>query len=274
METADLIVKEGLRHGFSPRTINSYCFCVARFLKWAKKDIKLITKKDVREYIDFLLEKGDCGNTVNVYLNALKFFFEEILERSFLLKVRYSKVPKTLPVVLSKEETKHLIAAITNKKHNLMISLMYSAGLRVSELLNLRLKDLELDKNIGWVRKGKGGKDRLFVVAERLKETISAYIQEYNINYEGWLFQGNKGFHLSIRTVQEIIKRAANRAGIKKHAHPHTLRHSFGTHLIEDGYDVTTVQSLLGHSSIETTMIYVHVASPKMINVRSPYDSL
>ena len=151
-----------------------------------------------------------------------------------------------------------------------MVRLMYGAGLRVSELVNLKITDLDLENNYGWVRRGKGNKDRLFIIPESLKQELVSYIGNCK---EEWLFGSYKG-HMSVRSVQEILRKAAKEAGIKKKISPHTFRHSYATHLIEDGYDLTTVQVLLGHSKIDTTMVYVHIAKPKMLNVRSPLDSL
>ncbi|QQG38714.1 MAG: tyrosine-type recombinase/integrase [Candidatus Woesearchaeota archaeon] len=271
MEINYLIQREGLRRGLSPRTTTTYCKCVEQFFKQCHKGPKEVTKKDIREYIDKLVDKKRAGNTINVYLNSLKFFFEEVLKRNMQLKIKYSKVPKTLPIVLTQEETKKLFEAIKNEKHKLMVELMYSAGLRVSELVNLKVKDLELDNNYGWVRNGKGGKDRMFVIAEKIKNRLIEYIK--NLNYEEHLFSGHRT-PISRRTLQVIIKDAAKKARINKKVHPHTLRHSFATHLIENGCDISSVQSLLGHNSIQTTMTYLHTASNKMIKVKSPFDIL
>ncbi len=154
-----------------------------------------------------------------------------------------------------------------------MIKLMYGAGLRVSELVNLRVNDLDLNNNFGFVRKGKGNKDRLFIVANSLKEELTNFIKGNELNSDSYLFNSYNG-HMSVRSVQEIIKRATKLAKIDKEVHPHTLRHSYATHLIENGYDVASVQSLLGHNSMETTMVYLHIAKPNMINVKSPLDNL
>lgn len=170
MDVVELIKKEGFRRGFSIRTIIIYCFCVEQFLKKCHKEPRKITKKDIKDYIDELIEKGACGNTINVHLNSLKFLLQEILCKRVLLKIKYSKTPKEMPTVLTKEETLDLINSIDNPKHKLMIELMYSAGLRLSELVNLRVRDFEFSKGYGWVRKGKGNKDRLFIIAEELKD--------------------------------------------------------------------------------------------------------
>lgn len=191
-----------------------------------------------------------------------------------MLRIKFSRVPKRLPVYLSKNEMKRLIQAIENPKHKLMIKLIYSAGLRVSELINLRIKDFEFNSNYGWVRGGKGNKDRPFIIAESLRSGLMDHISKYCNDANQWLFKGQKDHHISVMTMQKIVKKAAKKAGIKKNVHPHTLRHSFATHLIKNDYDITAVQSLLGHSSANTTMIYIHMAAPRMLSVESPLDSL
>jgi len=180
---------------------------------------------------------------------------------------------QTLPVFLTKEEILRLFTVIENDKHRLMLELIYSAGLRVSELLNLRKQDLDFERGFGWVRNGKGGKDRPFIIAKLLDDKLKKHIRE-NCNTTEHLFVGKKDNILTVRTVQEIVKKAAKKACIHKRIHPHSLRHSFATHIIENGYDVATLQPLLGHNSAETTMRYIHMADPRMINVVSPYDLL
>ena len=274
MYVPELIRKEGLRRGLSPRTIKTYNHCVERFFRKCRKEVNETTKQDVKDFLDRLIEKGAGGNTINVYLNALKFFYGQVLNRKLTVYIRYSKTPKSLPTVLTKEEVTKLISAIENPKHGLMVKLIYSAGLRVSELVHLKVKDLELDRNHGWVRKGKGNKDRMFIIARNLKNELMGYIYDNNLDQESWLFAGQKQGCITAMAVQKIIKKAARKAAIKKNVHPHTLRHSFATHLIENNYDVCSLQFLLGHNSPETTMVYVHAASKNMINVKSPFDSL
>ncbi len=266
--------KELSRRMYSPRTIESYCYCVNQFFKCCSKDVKKLSKKDVREFMEGVMDKSYAGNTVNVYFNSIKFLVEEILRKKWMLKINYCKTPKEKPVFLTKEETAGLLNSIENRKHKLMASLMYSAGLRVSELVNLKVKDIEFGNNCGWVRHGKGNKNRLFILSEKLRCRLKEWILENELNEYSWLFKGNNDSHMSIRTVQEIVKKAAEKAGIKKNVHPHTLRHSFATHLVRDGNDLLSVQSLLGHTSAATTMLYVHMASPTMLSVRSPLDSL
>lgn len=266
--------KEMRRRGFSPMTIRAYLFYIRRFLRECGKEPRKITKKDVKDYLDSLVENGRAGSTLNVHLSSIRFLIEEVMHRNMYLRLKFSKRPKALPTVLTKEETKGLIDAIENPKHKLMIQLMYSAGLRLSELVNLKVKDFEFGYNFGWVRKGKGNKDRAFIIAEKLKKEIQEHISRNGLGYASWLFGGNKGYHAHQRTVQEIVKNAAKRAKMAKSVHPHTLRHSFATHLVENGCSLISLQSLLGHNSLETTHVYVHTASPMMLAVKSPFDSL
>lgn len=272
IDVENSVLKNCRRRRLSPRTAKTYVYCIKRFLKWCGKDLSKISKKDVRLFLEYLSEKGKSGNTLNTYHMAIKFLFEEVLDRKMWVNIKYSKVPKKLPVVLSKEEVKKLFGAIKNWKHRLMIEFLYSSGLRVSELLNMRVKDLELSKGFGYVRNGKGGKDRLIILSKIVQEKIKNLIEIEGLKREDFVFKSNRDKKYSSRTIQQIIKKASKLSKINKRIHPHTLRHSFATHLIENGYDITQVQALLGHKSPETTMIYTHIYSPKMINIKSPLD--
>jgi len=268
------IRRECRRRRYSPRTAKTYLYCINRFLKFTKKELGHISKKDVRLFLEHLSDEGLTGNSMNTYHMAIRFLFIDVLDKKIWIDIKYSKTPEKLPVALSKEEVKALFSSISNSKHRLMIELMYSAGLRVSELINLRVKDLEIDKGYGFVRAGKGNKDRLFILSFFLKDRIKKLITGDNLLGDSLLFKSNRGRSYHIRSLEMIIKNACKKAGIDKRVSCHTLRHSFATHLIENGYDVSAVQSLPGHKSPETTMIYVHMASPSMINIKSPIDTL
>jgi len=268
------IAKECKRRGYSDRTIKSYNYCISRFLKYTDKSLDKISKKDVRLFLENLSEEKMAGNTMNLYHMAIKFLFEDVLDKRMRINIRYSKTPTKIPVVLSKEEIKDLFKAIKNPKHMLMIQLMYSSGLRVSELINLKINDLETDKGYGFVRKGKGNKDRMFIIASSLKDDIKKFIGSKKLNEFDYLFTSTKGRKYNTSSPRQIIKKSAELARINKKVSCHTLRHSFATHLIENGYSVSEVQALLGHKSPETTFVYVHAASPNMIKVKSPLDEL
>ncbi|MCK4590070.1 MAG: tyrosine-type recombinase/integrase [Nanoarchaeota archaeon] len=271
MEVQKLIYKNGLLRGLSKQTIKIYVHVVNKFLKSVKKEPYQVTQNDIKNFLFKKLESGSPGNTINVYLNGFKFFFEIVLRRKLTVNIRYAKIPRHLPEFLTQEECIKFFSQIINAKHKLMITLLYSAGLRVSELLNLKVKDFQLEQNHGWVRGGKGGKDRVFILAEKLKGGLIGWINKNSLTSDDFLFS-NKGRKMSSQTVRMIIKKTTKKARISKNVHPHTLRHSFATHLLENGYAVTDVQPLLGHSKIETTLIYTHLAQPKLLNIKSPYD--
>jgi len=274
MDIAEAIKKEAFRRRLSNKTIRTYLFWNKKFFDFCKKDHKELTKKDVKDFIDHLSERNLSANTLNVALNSVKFMLDWILYKRWRLNIKYSKKPKKLPTTLSKDEIIKLLNSPKNKKHKLILALMYSAGLRVSELVNLRVRDLEIDQSYGWVRKGKGNKDRIFIIAEKLKKDLAEFIAKNSINYDACIFKGQNSSHLSTQTILKIVKNAAKDAKIQKNVHPHTLRHSFGTHIIEDGYSLQSLQGLLGHSSPDTSMVYVHTACPNMIKIKSPYDTL
>jgi site-specific recombinase XerD len=268
------IEKECKRRRLSPRTSKIYIHCINKFLNWSKKDLRYISKKDVRLFLEYLSDKNKTGSTMNVYHMALRFLFENVLEKRMWIDIKYSKTPKRLPEVLSKEEIKKLLDAISNWKHKLMIEFIYGSGLRVSELINIKVKDLELNKNYGYVRNGKGGKDRLITLPKIIIEKLINLIEIEKLNQESHLFQSNRNKKYNIKSLQKIVLGASKKAKLNKRVHPHTLRHSFATHLIENGYDIQNVQAMLGHKSPETTLIYTHIASPNLINTKSPLDSL
>ena len=260
--------REMLRRKLSPRTIKTYLFWVNKFLLANKdKEIREFSKKDVREFLYKLEEKDVSGSTLNVAHNALRFMMIEVLHKSMYLKIRYAKTPVRKPEYLTKEEVEKILSVIDNPKHKLLVSLMYGAGLRVREVTHLKVNDFSFEENIGWVRGGKGNKDRPFIVPQKIKNDLIDLCEKEKY----WLFPGRQGA-LTTRSVQEIVKRAGKKARIKKHVHPHIFRHSFATHLLEQGNDIISVQVLLGHSEARTTINYLHSVKSKMLNIKSPLD--
>ncbi len=266
--------KECKRRRYSYRTIKTYAYCIERFLKFVNKSLDKISKKDVRLFLENLSEKEKSGSTMNVNHMAIRFLFEDVLNKRIWIDIKYSKVPEKVPVVLTKNEIEKLFSSIENQKHRLMIEFLYSSGMRVSELVNLTIKELNLEHGHGWVRRGKGNKDRLFIIAEALKSSTQKLIEEEKLLPENTLFSSSWNKKYSVRSIQQILKTAARKSKIGKRVSPHVLRHSFATHLIENGYSVTEVQSLLGHKSPETTLVYLHTALPTLIKVKSPLDGL
>jgi integrase/recombinase XerD len=270
----EAIARECRRRGYSERTVGTYIMCVRKFLEFTNKPVQFVGKADAHSFLNHLLERKVAGNTMNVYHMAIRFFLEDILHKNMKLNIKYSKRPEKLPEFLTKEEVKRLIGKIANWKHRLMIEVLYGGGLRVSELLNLRVGDLLIDNGYGFIRQGKGRKDRIFVLSKVCVDKIKNLIDMEKLSDEDFLFLTNRKEQYSVRSVQEIVKHAVFYAGIKKEVHPHTLRHSFATHLIQNGASLNEVQTMLGHKSPETSMIYVHMASPNMINIKSPLDYL
>ena len=200
------------------------------------------------------------------------FYYNEVLGKGFA-RIKTPKLEKKLPVVLTKEEVRSLLYAIPRLKSRVLVTLFYASGLRVSEALHLRVEDLEIKDAIAWVRSGKGGKDRMVILGEHLVTDLAKYLKKAKIR-SGYLFPGSNGKPLTARNAQQIVARAAKKARLTKNVTPHTLRHSFATHLREAGNDLRMIQELLGHASIQTTEIYTHVSAEEKRSVQSPADTL
>lgn len=254
--------------GYSRKTIKSYIICLTdyfRFIKNVKKD------PDVNLIKKYLLEKkerGQSGQTINLYLNAIKYFYREIYKSSIDINLKYSKTSKKLPVVLSKSEIEKIINTIKNQKHKLLIALSYGAGFRVSEAISLKIKDVNLEELTIHIKGAKGNKDRITIFPEKIKPELIDSMALKNKN--DYVFASERGGKLTDRTAQKIFENAKNSAKIQKDATFHSLRHSFATHLLENGVDVRYVQELLGHQNIRTTQIYTKVTNPMLKNIKSP----
>ncbi len=253
--------------GFSPLTVRNYYFFVEKFIKNANKSPSELVESDVKDYLGFLIE-NKSKNTTMLALAAIKFFFSEVLHKSFS-EIRVPKKDKSLPDVLTKEEVRRLIDSAETRKSRLIISLLYSSGLRVSELVNLKPTDINFEDHTGMVKKGKGARDRMFILSDKIAFEIKDYLQNRANKY---LFSEEKP--LTTRNVQKIVKRLKSKAGLQKKVTPHTLRHSFATHLLEAGTDIRKIQVLLGHSSLNTTQLYSHVSASELKKIQNPLDGL
>ena len=274
MEIEDLIWNAGLRRGLRAETIKTYVYAVGKFLRTYHLEPHQITKEDVERYLFQLIKWGRAGSTVNVYLHALQFFYRNVLGKRILIQIPPLKTIKRLPTSLSQEEMRKFLAAITNSKHKLIVIFTYGSGFRISEVVSLKVKDLDFKAGYGWVHDGKGGRDRLFIIPEKLKAELQEWIQNHKLQPDDWLFSGYRQQHYSDSSLRKIVEQARLKAALPQQITPHTLRHSFATHVLENGYSLIEVKELLGHSRIETTMIYAHIAKPKLANVQSPYDAL
>jgi site-specific recombinase XerD len=258
--------------GFSKNTEKTYLFHNRKFLEYCRKAPTAVTEDDIKEYLAHLLGDDHEKSSVALARSAILFYQNEVLKRGFS-GIKTPKIQKKLPIVLTKDEVKRLIDAATHEKSKLLIKLLYASGLRVSEALHLKVEDLESEQRIGWVRGGKGGKDRMIILGQQVIDDLKAFLLTRNIAV-GYIFAGRNGRSMTARNAQKIISNTAKAAGITKPVTPHKLRHSFATHLRESGEDLRVIQELLGHSSIQTTEIYTHVSTNEKRQVVSPADTL
>jgi len=257
---------------YANNTVKTYVGCFELFINYYR-DVELMSlnENDIRTYLQKLIQEGKSNSYVNQMINAIKFYYEVVKEMpNRIYSVERPRKEHKLPKVLSKEEVKSIIAHTNNIKHKCIASLLYSAGLRRSELLNLKSSDIDSKRMLIRVNGGKGGKDRFTLLSKSVLEDLRIYFKEHQP--KEWLFEGQFGGQYSAESVAKIIKYAARRGGIKKEVSPHMLRHSFATHLLENGTDLRYIQSLLGHSSSKTTEIYTHVATSAFNLIKNPLD--
>jgi site-specific recombinase XerD len=222
----------------------------------------------IKEYLLKKQAAGISAQTINVHLFAIKYFYQEIAKSKAVIDLKFAKTPSKLPVVLSREEIQRMLETIKNEKHRLMVALAYAGGLRVSEVINLRIKDINPAELTIHLKGAKGNKDRITIFPEKLRSDIEKSVIGRNAN--DYFFASERGGKLTERTAQIVFEKTLKAAGIKKEATFHSLRHSFATHLLENGVDVRYVQELLGHANIRTTQIYTKVTNPMLKNIRSP----
>lgn len=259
-----------VRQGYSPNTIKNYLGQIRTFLTFSKGEI---SPELVTHYIDTVAERSDLSSSYqNLAVNALKFLLEKVCNQTMPAVQLRPRREKKLPTVLSEQEVIRIIQSIRNRKHRLAISLIYSAGLRVSEAINLKLADIDFYRTVLIISQGKGRKDRIVPLSRRIETAIREYLSEYTPRC--WLFEGQKGGRYSARSIQAVFHRACQHVGITKPASVHSLRHSYATHLLEAGTDLRIIQELLGHSSTKTTEIYTHVSTATISSIRSPFDEL
>lgn len=263
------------RMRYSHATVSNYIIQFRNFLRYIyPKEATAFTEHDIHAYMQHLINERRVGiSTQNIAINAIKFYLEHVQDRE--RKVYYTERPRKeskLPIILSEEEIRALFSATRNIKHKAILYLIYSSGLRMSEVLGMRWKDLDLPRKLIKVCGGKGKKDRVTL----LSPLAYSHLLDYQKLYQPkeWIFEGAPGKKYSARSVNNIIKRSAASAGIAKSVSAHTLRHSFATHLLERGTDLRYIQVLLGHESSQTTERYTHVTKRGFERLMSPLDSL
>lgn len=261
---------------YSPSTIKTYSEALKSFLIFFReKPIGEITNEDVIVYNnEYILKNKLSSSYQNQIVNAIKLFFQTIRDTKMIVdKIHRPKRSKVLPNVLSKEEIKLILNAHSNIKHKMMLSLIYSCGLRRSELINLKPQDIDSKRNIVLLKNAKGKKDRITPLSPIILEMLRNYYNGYKPKI--WLFEGQiVGEQYSEQSIQSVLKQALQKVGITKPVTLHWLRHSYATHLLESGTDLRYIQELLGHSSSKTTEIYTHVSTKSIQQIKSPFDDL
>lgn len=253
---------------YSPQTMKTYLSHLKGFLARCG-DVDFQAEKFRQYVLDLHLQKNFSASSLNGYKQAFQTFARLVLQRKIDVPVPAAKREKKLPVVLSREEIDRILAQVKNHKHWLMIALAYGAGMRVSEVVKLRVGDVDFERGFLHIKQSKGQKDRVTLLPKKLEQHLLLWIR----GKEGLdvVFESERGGKLTSRTAQKIFARACGRAGIKKEASFHSLRHSFATHLIEQGTNLRYVQTLLGHSSIRTTMVYTQVSGAALGKIQSPF---
>lgn len=263
---------------YSPSTMRTYCNEFHIFLETLKnKPAKELTPALLQRYILYCINQLKLSeNTVHSRINALKFYYEQVLHKEkMFFEIPRPKKQKLLPLIFSQDEITAIINGVKNRKHKAMLMLAYSAGLRVSEIVSIKTYQIDSKRMTIFISQAKGKKDRIVGLSPVLLIMLREYAQEYKPQKKGYLFEGSvTGTPYSTRSLQEVLKSAKTNAGILKPGSIHTLRHSFATHLIEKGTDVTMIQKLLGHNDLKTTMIYLHTTNKDLIKVLSPLDEL
>ncbi len=260
---------------FSKKTIKSYIYHARKFLTFIQKSPESVTENDVRKYIHYSFrDDGSNFSAVRQSLSALKFLFNTTLHRNLLLNIPYPKKEHRLPAVLTRGEVCNILSLTDNPKHRLLLKMIYSCGLRVSEAANIKVADMDLSNRTLHIRCSKGKRDRMVPIPESLCQEIRNFLEpEHHNPYLFKSMPGRKG-HITISAVQRIVKNISRKAGIKKPVHPHTLRHSFATHLLEQGTDIRFIQAFLGHKRITTTELYTQVSTVSLKSIKNPLDEL
>lgn len=257
---------------YSHNTVKTYVSCFEAFLNfYSERELDTLNEHDIRNYLQKLIRENCSHSYINQAINSIKFYYEVVLEMpNRFYAIERPRPEEKLPEVLSKEEILSIINKTNNLKHRCIVSLLYSAGLRRSEVLNLNIEDIDSKRMVIKIRSGKGKKDRYSILSDKLLIDLRQYFKEWRPRHH--LFEGQKGDRYSAESVVKIVREAARKAGIRKRVTPHMLRHSFATHLLESGTDLRYIQVLLGHKSTKTTEIYTHVATNVFLKIKNPLD--
>jgi integrase/recombinase XerD len=250
-------------------TLKNYVDFNKLLLEHSNKNPLEINQDDVKYFLaDKMNERA--SSSVILFLASIRFAYTNVLQKDPTAGVKRPKKENKIPIVLTKLEIQKLFDSAQTLKSKLILQLLYSSGLRVSEIVNLKSNHLDFIENTGWVREGKGKKDRMFILSQKLSKKLQKFISKHT----DWNYLFSKDKSLSTRNIQKIVQNTARLAEIDKEVHPHTLRHSFATHLLDAGVDLRKIQILLGHSSIATTQIYTHISGEQLKGIKNPLDNL
>jgi site-specific recombinase XerD len=258
---------------YSESTHNTYISCLEKFHHYVCTHNLQIEDVTIREYLLSLIAKGYSRSSQNQHINAIKFYLEKVLKQDrqtyFIERPRKEK---KLPIVLSEQEIQLIFSLVKNIKHKTILSILYSCGLRIGEVINLRIEDVDSERMVLQIKQGKGAKDRVVPLAQNVLVLLRKYYSQYKpIIY---LFNGDDNLQYSPTSIRNVLKRAVYKAHIRKNVTPHTLRHSYATHLLEQGIDLRYIQVILGHSSVKTTEIYTHVSTKNLQGIKSPIERM
>lgn len=257
--------------GYRYRTIEAYLFALREFFLFQNDNFAQEPKETVKNFLMYKVGKNCSYKTLHVYLGAIKFYFRFGGKGIDLTDIKFPRTRRRLPVVLSKQEIVDLIGTLNNLKHRLMVALAYGAGLRVSEVVNLKVNNLNFNEGLIYIIDSKGGNDRTVILPKMLEDDLFSFVK--NRRQNDFVFPNYRSKKLTTRTLQKVFKNALEKAKINRPASFHSLRHSFATHLHENGTSLRLIQELLGHKSIRTTEIYTHVSVASLLrSVRSPLD--
>lgn len=272
----DRMIEDLRLRGRAQNTIDAYTRCVRKFFEFTKVPPARVQSEHVRAYLLHLMDDRhlSCASH-GVYVGAIKFFFRVTMRRSdIVVDIPRRKIPRKLPTVVAQGQVADLIDSASIPKHQAMFETLYGAGLRVSELCKLKIVDIDSRNMVIHIHDAKRGRERDALLSPQLLETLRSYFKTCRPTGP-YLFPGKiPGRCLTRAAVSQALKKAARKAGLETRVHPHALRHSFATHMLESGVDLRTVQVLLGHSSIRSTTHYLHVTAARMRTIRSPLDSL
>jgi integrase/recombinase XerD len=275
-DQVSLHAEEELRlRGYGLQTRKVYLGHIRRFLDAQNTPYDLLNTYDIRHYLLNLLDHRDLSSSyINQAVSSIKFLFVHVFrKRDSAVDVPRPRKERKLPSVLSQSEIKKILWSIENLKHRVLLLLIYSSGLRVGEVVRLKVFDVDKERMMLMIKQGKGKKDRYTILSEVALEELNLYEQVFKPS--NWLFPGQgKSKHLTERSIQKVFEQACFKVGLRKRVSIHTLRHSFATHLLEGGTDLRYIQELLGHRSPKTTEIYTHVSQKSIRNIKSPLDRM